>query len=123
MSIYILSIYKLVRVDIIALMFSGFPIISHYYVSYPCIIFFLLLGFKGDPLKCLFLFLRLYSFLARVNFWGYSTVNYFAPMLRYSSAGMSNCGHDAISEFKTFVREAHKRGIEVQKSSFSIQPN
>ncbi|XP_039120235.1 isoamylase 1, chloroplastic isoform X2 [Dioscorea cayenensis subsp. rotundata] len=49
----------------------------------------------------------------KVNFWGYSTINYFSPMIRYSSAGMSNCGHDAINEFKTFVREAHKRGIEV----------
>ncbi|KAJ6800225.1 isoamylase 1, chloroplastic isoform X3 [Iris pallida] len=49
----------------------------------------------------------------RLNFWGYSTVNYFSPMMRYSSAGITNCGHDTINEFKTFVREAHKRGIEV----------
>lgn len=49
----------------------------------------------------------------KLNFWGYSTINYFSPMIRYSSAGMTNRGHDAINEFKTFVREAHKRGIEV----------
>ncbi|KAG6741042.1 hypothetical protein POTOM_056526 [Populus tomentosa] len=49
----------------------------------------------------------------KVNFWGYSTVNYFSPMTRYSSAGTCNCGHDAINEFKLLVREAHKRGIEV----------
>ncbi|KAH8481576.1 hypothetical protein H0E87_029162 [Populus deltoides] len=49
----------------------------------------------------------------KVNFWGYSTVNYFSPMTRYSSAGTRNCGHDAINEFKLLVREAHKRGIEV----------
>jgi isoamylase len=34
-------------------------------------------------------------------------------MTRYSSSGMNNCGHYAINEFKTFVREAHKHGIEV----------
>ncbi|XP_059453275.1 isoamylase 1, chloroplastic [Corylus avellana] len=49
----------------------------------------------------------------KVNFWGYSTVNYFSPMIRYSSGGMHNCGHDAINEFKLLIREAHKRGIEV----------
>lgn len=36
-------------------------------------------------------------------------------MIRYSSAGITNYGRDAINEFKTFVREAHKRGIEVIK--------
>ncbi|KAI3868383.1 hypothetical protein MKW92_027144 [Papaver armeniacum] len=49
----------------------------------------------------------------KMNFWGYSTVNYFSPMIRYSSAGIRNCGHDAINEVKFLVREAHKRGIEV----------
>ncbi|XVF69885.1 hypothetical protein PTKIN_Ptkin11bG0117200 [Pterospermum kingtungense] len=49
----------------------------------------------------------------KLNFWGYSTVNYFSPMIRYSSAGIDNCGHAAINEFKHLVKEAHKRGIEV----------
>ncbi|XP_058068420.1 isoamylase 1, chloroplastic isoform X2 [Magnolia sinica] len=49
----------------------------------------------------------------RLNFWGYSTVNYFSPMIRYSSAGTRNSGHDAINEVKILIREAHKRGIEV----------
>ncbi|PIA43914.1 hypothetical protein AQUCO_01800158v1 [Aquilegia coerulea] len=49
----------------------------------------------------------------KLNFWGYSTINYFSPMLRYSSAGIRNCGQDAINEVKILVREAHKRGIEV----------
>ncbi|KAK9097703.1 hypothetical protein Syun_024748 [Stephania yunnanensis] len=49
----------------------------------------------------------------KMNFWGYSTLNYFSPMLRYSDAGKRNCGGDAINEVKFLVREAHKRGIEV----------
>ncbi|WOL19778.1 hypothetical protein Cni_G28580 [Canna indica] len=49
----------------------------------------------------------------KLNFWGYSTINYFSPMIRYSSVGIANCGRDAINEFKTLVKEAHKRGIEV----------
>ena len=42
------------------------------------------------------------------NYWGYSTINFFSPMNRYST-GMSN----AISEFKTLVKELHANGIEV----------
>ncbi|KAK6272901.1 hypothetical protein POUND7_009984 [Theobroma cacao] len=49
----------------------------------------------------------------KLNFWGYSTVNFFSPMIRYSSSGMHNCGRDAVNEFKYLVKEAHKRGIEV----------
>lgn len=48
-----------------------------------------------------------------MNFWGYSTVNFFSPMARYSSAGIGNYGLGAVNEFKHLVREAHKRGIEV----------
>ncbi|XP_056174749.1 isoamylase 1, chloroplastic isoform X2 [Syzygium oleosum] len=49
----------------------------------------------------------------KMNFWGYSTINYFSPMVRYSSAGLNSCGQDAINEFKTLIKETHKRGIEV----------
>lgn len=54
-----------------------------------------------------------HDFLSRMNFWGYSTINYFSPMIRYSSAGNLDCGHAAINEFKLLVKEAHKREIEV----------
>jgi len=50
-----------------------------------------------------------------MNFWGYSTINFFSPMARYSSSGIRESGRGVINEFKTFVREAHKRGIEVTK--------
>lgn len=56
---------------------------------------------------------EIHEFLSRVNFWGYSTVNYFSPMIRYSAADPRNRGHDAINEVKLLIREAHKRGIEV----------
>lgn len=45
-----------------------------------------------------------------VNYWGYNTINYFSPDIRYSSSG--KCGGQ-INEFKTMVKELHKAGIEV----------
>lgn len=42
------------------------------------------------------------------NYWGYSTMNFFAPMARYATAQ-----GQAIHEFKTMVKELHKAGIEV----------
>ncbi|MBA3722882.1 MAG: glycogen-debranching protein [Parachlamydiaceae bacterium] len=44
------------------------------------------------------------------NYFGYSTVNFFAPMNRYASDSQND---QAIIEFKTMVRELHKNGIEV----------
>lgn len=50
----------------------------------------------------------------RFNYWGYSTVCYFAPMSRYSAAAAQGLlGGAVVSEFRTLVKEAHKRGIEV----------
>jgi isoamylase len=57
----------------------------------------------------------------RVNFWGYSTINFFSPMTRYAAAGNKNCGREAIKEFKTLVREAHKLGMEVSPATFFIR--
>ncbi len=44
------------------------------------------------------------------NFWGYSTINFFTPMNRFSA---SHGWTSAIDEFRTLVREMHKNGIEV----------
>ena len=40
------------------------------------------------------------------NYWGYNTINYFTPDIRYSSSGN-------IKEFKTMVKKFHSEGIEV----------
>jgi len=53
----------------------------------------------------------------RCNYWGYSTVGFFAPMARYSAAaGAGGGGADVVAEFKTLVRECHRRGIEVRRA-------
>ena len=44
------------------------------------------------------------------NVWGYSTINFFAPMNRYSSSADWTA---AMDDFRTLVREMHKNGIEV----------
>jgi len=40
------------------------------------------------------------------NYWGYNSIGFFAPDMRYSSTGRS-------SEFKTMVKTFHSNGIEV----------
>ena len=40
------------------------------------------------------------------NYWGYNTIGFFAPELRYSATGR-------VSEFKTMVKTLHSAGIEV----------
>jgi len=53
------------------------------------------------------------DFLAQkgmTNYWGYNTVNFFAPEQSYSTGKSPD---SAITEFKTMVRELHKAGIEV----------
>lgn len=44
------------------------------------------------------------------NYWGYSTVNFFAPMARYASSLQPG---SAISEFKAMVKALHKQNIKV----------
>jgi isoamylase len=40
------------------------------------------------------------------NYWGYNSIGFFAPDMRYSASGN-------VSEFKTMVRQLHSNGIEV----------
>lgn len=44
------------------------------------------------------------------NYWGYNSINYFAPDNRYSSNQSEGA---SIAEFKTMVRALHRAGIEV----------
>jgi glycogen operon protein len=44
------------------------------------------------------------------NYWGYSTIGFFAPEWSYSTRARPGC---QVAEFKTLVRELHRAGIEV----------
>jgi isoamylase len=44
------------------------------------------------------------------NFWGYSTISFFAPKAGYAASGRYGMAAD---EFKALVRECHANGIEV----------
>jgi isoamylase len=44
------------------------------------------------------------------NYWGYNSIGFFAPDVRYSSSG--HLGQQ-VAEFKTMVKTLHREGIEV----------
>ena len=44
------------------------------------------------------------------NYWGYNTLSYFAPDLRYTA---SNSPMESVREFKMMVRACHAAGLEV----------
>lgn len=44
------------------------------------------------------------------NYWGYNTIGFFAPDVRYSSQGMLG---GQVTEFKQMVKDLHRAGIEV----------
>jgi len=44
------------------------------------------------------------------DYWGYTTLGYFAPMSRYSSSGDDG---EQVIEFKNMVKRLHQEGIEV----------
>jgi glycogen operon protein len=47
------------------------------------------------------------------NYWGYSTLNFFAPDLRYSAAFRRGDPMGAVPEFKEMVKALHAAGLEV----------
>ena len=44
------------------------------------------------------------------NYWGYNTINYFAPEARYSSSDVAG---GQVAEFKAMVKAMHRENIEV----------
>lgn len=44
------------------------------------------------------------------NYWGYNTIGFFAPDVRYAASGMRG---EQVREFKEMVKTLHKAGIEV----------
>lgn len=44
------------------------------------------------------------------NYWGYNSIGFFAPDIRYSATGET---FEQVAEFKNMVKELHKAGIEV----------
>ena len=44
------------------------------------------------------------------NYWGYNTIGFFAPEVRYSSSGIKG---EQVTEFKSMVKSLHEAGIEV----------
>ncbi len=45
-----------------------------------------------------------------INYWGYSTLNFFAPKSGYAATGKYGM---QVDELKTLIKELHKNGIEV----------
>jgi glycogen operon protein len=44
-----------------------------------------------------------------VNYWGYSSIGYFAPDVRYATGGLGQ----QVAEFKSMVKRFHRAGLEV----------
>src|SRR5690606_3087332 len=44
------------------------------------------------------------------NYWGYNTVGFFAPDVRYTATGIHG---EQVNEFKNMVKTLHREGIEV----------
>ena len=48
-----------------------------------------------------------------MNYWGYSTLGFFAPKTGYASTGANKDGTMVADELKTLIKDLHKNGIEV----------
>ena len=48
-----------------------------------------------------------------MNYWGYSTVGFFAPKAGYAATGRMLDGTMVADELKTLVKELHQNGIEI----------
>jgi glycogen operon protein len=48
--------------------------------------------------------------LGLTNYWGYNSIGFFAPDVRYSGSGVKG---EQVKEFKNMVKTLHKAGIEV----------
>lgn len=52
--------------------------------------------------------------LGLINYWGYNSINFFTPHMRYAAESTRAQGPEAIlTELKTAIRELHRAGIEV----------
>lgn len=52
--------------------------------------------------------------LGLINYWGYNSINFFTPHLRYASEANRAIGPEAmLVELKSSIRELHRAGIEV----------
>ncbi|MGB0385885.1 MAG: glycogen debranching protein GlgX [Ardenticatenaceae bacterium] len=48
-----------------------------------------------------------------MNYWGYSTIGFFAPKAAYAATGRLEDGSMVADELKTLIKELHQNGIEV----------
>jgi glycogen operon protein len=52
--------------------------------------------------------------LGLINYWGYNSINYFTPHMRYATESARAQGPETmLRELKTAIRELHRAGIEV----------
>jgi glycogen operon protein len=48
-----------------------------------------------------------------MNYWGYSTIGFFAPKVGYAATGKTKDATMVVDELKTLIKELHKNGIEI----------
>jgi isoamylase len=79
--------------------------------SEPMLEYFTALGVTGIELLPVHQFVvdRHLAERGLTNYWGYNSIGYFAPDVRYAAKGLGN----QVYEFKTMVKRLHKAGLEV----------